>query len=253
MPPHKGSSIVILNKNDYNEEWLKILFDRHFYEELKEDTSVSYKDRFTEIIEKLLHDNLITKNEYDILLEGNETPTFYALAKTYKIFEKLPPFLPIHNGKNLVSVWMSEFVDSFLKPASRLAQSYIKDTTDFIDKISGLKFIPECPKEKVFVSMDLQSLYPNIDRKEGVDACSHVLDKRTNQSFPTRVIVKLIQLILKCNVMSFNGRLFHQIKGMAMGTPMAVSYAYLCQNSSNVYYNTMNKDTNINKPYGWES
>ena len=215
MPPHKGSSIVTLNKNDYNEECLKILFDRHFYEKLKEDPSASYKDRFTEIIEKLLHDSLITKNEYDILLEGNETPTFYALAKTYKIFEKLPPFLPICNGKNLGSVWMSEFVDSFLKPASRLAQSYIQDTTDFIDKISGLKFIPECPKEKVFVSMDLQSLYPNIDRKEGVDACSHVLDKRTNQSFTTRVIVKLIQLTLKCNVMSFNGRLFHQIKGMA--------------------------------------
>ena len=73
--------------------------------------------------------------------------------------------------------------------------------------------------------MDVQSLYPNIDHKEGVDACSHVLDKRTNQSFPTRVIVKLIQLILKCNVMSFNGRFFHQIKGTAMDTPMAVSYA----------------------------
>ena len=73
--------------------------------------------------------------------------------------------------------------------------------------------------------MDVKSLYPNIDHKEGIDACSHVLDKRTNQSFPTRVIVKLIQLILKCNIMSFNGRFFHQIKGTAMGTPMAVSYA----------------------------
>ena len=58
---------------------------------IKEDPSASYKDRFTEIIQKLLHDNLITKNEYDILLAGNETPTFYALAKTHKIFEKLPP------------------------------------------------------------------------------------------------------------------------------------------------------------------
>ena len=73
--------------------------------------------------------------------------------------------------------------------------------------------------------MDVQSLYPNIDHKEGVDACSHVLDKRSNQLFPTRVVVKLILLILKCNVMSFNDRFFHQIKGMAMGTPMAVSYA----------------------------
>ena len=74
---------------------------------------------------------------------------------------------------------MSEFVDSFLKPARRLARSYIQDTTDFINKI---RFIHECPKEKVFiVSMDVQSLYPIIDHKEGVYACSHVLDKRTNE------------------------------------------------------------------------
>ena len=74
------------------------------------------------------------------------------------------------------------------------------------------------------VSMDVQSLYPNIDHKEGVDPCSRVLDKRTNKSFPTRVIVNLIQLILKCNIMSFNGRFFHQIKETVMDTPMAVSY-----------------------------
>ena len=73
--------------------------------------------------------------------------------------------------------------------------------------------------------MNVQFLHPNIDHKESIDACSHVLGKRTNQSFPSRVIVKLIQLILKCNVMSFNGLFFHQIKGTAMGTPMAVSCA----------------------------
>ena len=77
----KDSSIVILNKNDYNEECLKILCSRHFYEELKEDPSASYKDRFTVVIQKLLRDSFITKNEYDILLEENETRTFYALAK----------------------------------------------------------------------------------------------------------------------------------------------------------------------------
>ena len=73
--------------------------------------------------------------------------------------------------------------------------------------------------------MDVQSLYSIIHHKEGVDACSHVLDKRTNESFPTRVIVNLMQLTLKCNIMSVNGRFFHQIKETAMGTPMAVSYA----------------------------
>ena len=42
-------------------------------------------------------------------------------------------------------------------------------------------------REIFIVSMDVQSLYRNIDHKEGMDACSHVLDKRTNESFPTRV------------------------------------------------------------------
>ena len=89
------------------------------------------------------------------------------------------------NSKNLVSVWMSEFVDSFLNLASRLAQHCIQDTTDCIHKMHGFKFIPECLKEKVFIfSMDAQSLYPNTDQKEGIDACSHVLHK-TNQSFLT--------------------------------------------------------------------
>ena len=51
---------------------------------------------------------------------------------------------------------MSEFVDRFLKLATRLTRSYVQDTTHFINKVSGLKFIPECPKEKVFiVSMDV--------------------------------------------------------------------------------------------------
>ena len=108
MPSDKDSSIVILNKKDYNEEYLKILCNRHFYEELKEDPSASYRGLFTEIIQKHLHDKLITKNEYDILLEGNEIPTFYALAKTNKIFAKLPPFRPICNGKNSVSVRMTD-------------------------------------------------------------------------------------------------------------------------------------------------
>ena len=79
-------------------------------------------------------------------------------------------------------------------------------------------------RESFYCFYGCQSLYPNIDHKESVDPCSHVLDKRTEKSFPTRVIVNLIQLILKCNIMSVNGRFFHQIKERAMGTPMAVSY-----------------------------
>ena len=73
--------------------------------------------------------------------------------------------------------------------------------------------------------MDVQSLYPNIDPNEGIDVCKTLLDKTNNCAFLTNRLTKLIHLILKCNTMIFNEHYFHQIKGTAMSTPMAVSYA----------------------------
>ena len=75
--------------------------------------------------------------------------------------------------------------------------------------------------------MDVFSLYPNIDHGEGVTACREALERRTNRSVPSEVITDLIAFILKSNTLLFEGKLYHQIKGTAMGTPMAVSFANL--------------------------
>ena len=61
--------------------------------------------------------------------------------------------------------------------------------------------------------MDVQSLYPNIDHKEGIDACKTVLDKRNNRAFPTNRLTKLIQLIPDSNIMM----LFPPSKGDSNG------------------------------------
>ena len=44
---------------------------------------------------------------------------------------------------------------------------------------------------------------------------------------PTSILRKLFDIVLKCNVFSFNGQAYQQIQGMAMGTRMAPSYANL--------------------------
>ena len=72
--------------------------------------------------------------------------------------------------------------------------------------------------------MDIQSLYPNINHKEGIDACKTLLYERNNRACPTNHLTKIIQLILESNTM-FNGCYFYQIKWTVMGSPMAVSYA----------------------------
>ena len=75
--------------------------------------------------------------------------------------------------------------------------------------------------------MDVSSLYPNINHQEGIDACETAFNIHTSQSVPTSILSNLIMTILKCNILKFGERFFHQIKGTAMGTPMAVNLANL--------------------------
>ena len=81
------------------------------------------------------------------------------------------------------------------------------------------------PGNTFLVTMDVSSLDPNIDHAEGISACEETLSNRKSPSIPTSVISNLLKLILQSNTLKFGKRFFHQIKGTAMGTPMACNYA----------------------------
>ena len=73
--------------------------------------------------------------------------------------------------------------------------------------------------------MDVVSLYPNIDHSEGLIAIKESLDQRTSKKIPTTTLFKITKFILNSNTMYHAGKFYHQIKGCAMGTNMAVNYA----------------------------
>ena len=73
--------------------------------------------------------------------------------------------------------------------------------------------------------MDVEALYPNIDQQEGAAACEEALNTRQNRRFSSDLLKRLILLVLQSNCMRFGTQFFQQIKGTAMGTPMAVSFA----------------------------
>ena len=67
-----------------------------------------------------------------------------------------------------------------------------------------------------------------IDHSDGITACVEKLDGRAGlekERMPTAYIKELIELILTSNCFKFGNRFYHQIKGTAMGTPMAPGYA----------------------------
>ena len=114
-------------------------------------------------------------------------------------------------------------MDTFLKPIVVKSPSYIRDSTDFINKIKNLSV----KEGSTLVTMDVVSLYPNIDQNEGAEACLSALNSRRKPTVPSSILHKLILSILQSNIMQFGSRFFRQIKGTAMGTPMAVNFANL--------------------------
>ena len=102
-------------------------------------------------------------------------------------------------------------------------QSYLKDTTHFINIVEGTIV----PKNTVLVSMDVTSLYTNIPQEEGITTICKAYDifYKNNPSIPTNYLKEMLRLTLQENSFQFIGKDYLQTRGSAMGTKMVVSFA----------------------------
>ena len=250
-PSDKSGGVVVMDTKQYEKACLDLLQDKEFYEEVEEDPTPRYRVQFDERADRFRVLNLISDAEEAAMRKGNRTPCFYGLPKTHKHFETFPDLRPICSGSDSPSVKTSEFVDGFLKPAATKTASYVRDTTSFINKTRNIS-LPTSPDQDIWLcTLDVKSLYTNIHHDDGVEACKSFLDKRNNKRFPTDSLCELIRSVLQSNTMQFGSRYFHQIKGTAMGTPMAVNYANLFMSSfEQRLLESFEKDFH-QKPYLW--
>ena len=79
----------------------------------------------------------------------------------------------------------------------------------------------------MLVTIDVSSLYTNIIHEEGLHAMQDWMLQNNISLNRTEFIKKLGNLVLKHNYFEFNGQLFLQQQGTAMGTRMAPNYAII--------------------------
>ena len=183
----KGGKIVIMNRNDYIKECENNLSNEEFYTKLTEDPNIEYATEIGKVVNKLKEENLISDNELKFLtenLDSPRTPIFYGLPKIHKLFSKFPPLRPIVSHVNSCTRGLSEFLDSYLKYQAQLSSSFIRDTKHFLQKIKEINKI-KLPDNSILVTMDVCSLYTNIDQEEGADACFQKLEDRSDKSIPS--------------------------------------------------------------------
>ena len=171
-PADKGSAVVVMNREDYIREGMRQLNDNKFYIETPEDLTNKHNDEIIKLVNQLLDDQEISKKCSDYLVRTQpRTSQLYLLPKIHK--NKNPvPGRPIVSANNSPTERISEFVDYFLKPLVKTTKSFVKDTTDFINKIEAL---PPLSENAILCTVDVTSLYTNIPNNEGILACAKQL------------------------------------------------------------------------------
>ena len=106
---------------------------------------------------------------------------------------------------------ISKFVDYHLQDHVKHLASYIKDTTDFINKTKDLQVL----EDSVLVTIDVSALYTNIPDNEEIQAVKNTLSKAFTPIFLLTVITTFLTLILTLNNCIVNGIHYLQTKGCA--------------------------------------
>ena len=91
-------------------------------------------------------------------------PEFYTLTKIQKA---IPVGRPIVSGSGGPTERISSFVDSLLQPIAQKQESYIKDTTHFINFIK--KHATPTAEAAILATLDVCPLYTNIPQEEGIE------------------------------------------------------------------------------------
>ncbi len=116
-------------------------------------------------------------------------------------------------------------MDYFIKPFVQKLPSYIRDSTDFINKISELQDLSDTV---LLLTLDISSLYTNITHKNGLNALTYYLAECDETSFPpSDFLVDMASYVLKYNYFNFDKDFYLQVNGMAMGSIFAPNYANL--------------------------
>ena len=218
----KGNSIVILDTVYYLREGLRQLSDESFYRHLDYDLTPVHEQEVNRIVQSLYSAKMISKRLKKYLwAEHCRTAVFYMLPKIHK---KNIPGRPIVSASSCATEKLSEFIDVLLNPLVTKTSSYVRDTSDFINKISDIDLEN---KPTIIASLDVCSLYTQIPQLLGLKCIAKVLRGNRDLPLPAYKILEILKVVLNCNNFTFNGEHFLQIQGVSMGTKCAPTYANL--------------------------
>ena len=213
----KGGAIVIQNTTDYCNEAYRQLNNQEHYTPLQADPTKAHSRELNKLIKTF--EPHIQETIRPLIPKDPRVGTFYCLPKIHKVNT---PGRPIASCNGTLCEDISGYVEVILKPYVQQTPSFCRDTTEFLRKLQTHGPITT---DTFLVTMDVSALYTSIPHEDGINVATATLDLHAHAS--SHHIIQLIRFILEHNVFTFNGSLYQQLHGTAMGSKFAPQYANL--------------------------
>ena len=222
--PDKGRATAIITKEVYVEKMMDILNDQSKFIRLgpceRYDRTAKIEESLQAYLKKLCQNKEITQEVWDAIRPvGSARPRMYGLPKVHKPSVPLRPILSmVGSPQYAISKWLS----GILKPVvNHYGKRCVKDSFTFSDslKTTGL------PTGGHMCSFDIVSLFTNVPLGEVIDICAQAIyhdddiDTET-MTLSEKSFRKLMELATAGVEFSFDGIMYKQVDGVAMGSPL---------------------------------
>jgi hypothetical protein len=220
----KNLGTVLMDYTKYNQEAMRQLSDVKTYKKI----NISVVEAIGPVLEQI---EFITNTKpwlfkpqelkfirEKIKPEEVQFPPIYFLPKIHKPVFAGRPIVASHKWiTSAVSIWM----DSQLQQYVRKIPTILKDSRSLIQNLETMHL----ENDITFASFDVESLYPSIAHRKGIAALTSLLLENKVKPEVHNTIIFLAHTILQNSYLQYNGEVYHQIKGTAMGTEFAPMYA----------------------------
>ena len=152
-----------------------------------------------------------------LLNHAPNIPRMFGKFKDHKIPPKMRPIVNKSEGPTYeIEKYMKNIYNKLLPPSTHSLSS----TSEFIQRLREFS----SNQEYILVSFDVINLFPSIDIQEIQNNINSIIECSYNREIVT-TLIQASNLILNESYFKFNEKIYKQLKGVPMGSPIASSIA----------------------------
>ena len=215
---------MVMDKVEYSRKLDQILSDKTKFVELACDPTADLESKLNNFLYNLKRTGKIDESTFHRIRSVGASPgRIYGLPKTHKMGV---PLRPIVSCVGTYSYNLAQYLVELLQPFSHNSFT-VKDSFAFAKEVTT------CSRFPFMASFDVTSLFTCVPLEEVINICLDKLFANTNtvNNLNRTQLYKMLSFTLKQNHFLFDGKVYNQVDGVAMGSPLGPVMAniFMCE------------------------